>query len=357
MGILEKVDRSEELIRRIDVVYRLGKQDIHIRPLNIFLVLSEEDISIFSEVNAIDKKFEATVTQIDGCLYRINYSRTWGGEKFVSYAHIITSEIGWLIISDERKTSPLEGLLRRLYPNITPAYMKSSNFVGLIEFIEKSLNLVVDIYFMTARRPGEQTLSTFKNITLDQMSDYISKSYLVDKIKIKVMSNDLMIFDCLISRDGTSCFSAGDFTFFKDKILTKFLEIGRQKLNFYEKRGPILEHGVIMVKPVEIQLEGALTPELLKELSVAVEKLSDISVATIHRGNPIFLAHIIDHSDGSVFDISATEKSIFLTPVLETSGASLLRFSEQLCKNFREGVARDYRDKHEEPQLKSFTSG
>jgi hypothetical protein len=350
MGVLERVEDIDDLYKRIDIVYLFGSQDIRIHPLNIFLVLSEKDISFINEVNLVDNKFNAHLEKQNGNFYTMKYSRRWGNEIFKGYAHVILSEYGWIIISDEKKTSPLAGLLDRLRHHIVYPSLRSQNLVGLIERVkEQNPNYEMDIYFMTARKPGKQTENTYKDVEIKQMQDKLRKSFFIDRIKMRITLNGYILYDCVLSRKGFFHFNRGNFRLFKESIIEPVLSLGQRKIDFYSNRGISLSQEEIKVRPIEFAFEKKLDIKLLNKLGKGLEKITHFSVAAVNKGNPSYLAHVIDNIDGSVFDVSATGKKIFITPTLDTSAASILRISEHISRIIREGNIRDYRDKNEEP--------
>lgn len=346
MGILEKLENTEDFYKRIDIVYNMGSKYVSAYPIHIFLLTSKEEISIFNKVNSYDNKFKANIESIDNNLFLLNYSRIWGDEKFEGYAYIFNYPAGWIIVSDNNKISPLEGLIKRLYPKVSPSYISSKEMYELCHNIDiisnKNDKYSSNIYYMTAKIPDEQTESIFKNVTINQMKEKIDRSFLIDKVKFRVKRDDKLLFDGLISRDGFCYFYNGDFTFFNENIAKPILSTGQKKLDFFSDLIKVEPQKDVISRPVELVFKTEFEPSSLKDLSKIIQNIDTLSLSVIHEGNPMLLIHAIDREDGSSFDITGVGKSIFLTPILETSGASLLKTSEHISRWFEEPIERNY---------------
>lgn len=344
MGILEKIENIKDFYKRMDIVYNFGSRNIRAYPINIFLLTSKENVTIFEKVNRFDHKFNAKVEKIEKNLYQMNYSRTWGDETFIDYAYIFTYEDGWIIVNDNYKISPIEGLIKRLYPNISPSYLRSDDIYNLTRYIFSKIDNnehFIDIYYMTVKKPGEQTEIIFRNVTIEQMKEKIKESFLIDKIKINLKIEDRVLFNGSISRDGHCSFYSGDFSYFNDIIAKPILKSGMKKLDFFSDLIEI-KPNEISSKPIELRYDRELDPESFRELSKELQKIDNLSLSVIHEGNPMLLIHAIDLEDGSTFDITGIGKSIFLTPVLDTSGACLLKTSEHISRSFQEPLMWSY---------------
>ncbi|MBE3121893.1 MAG: hypothetical protein IMZ58_06770 [Thermoplasmata archaeon] len=345
MGIFEKLESLEDFNKRMDIVYNYGSNYVKAYPINIFLLTSKEKVTIFEDVHKFDLKFNAEIKEIQNNLFLLNYSRTWGDSTFSDYAYIFTNEKGWIVVIDNYNTSPLEGLIKRLYPKVSPSYQSSDDMYCLMNWIiEKERNndeFIADIYYMTAKKPGEQTESIFKNVTMKQMKEKIERSFLIDKIKLMLKQKDRVVFNGLISREGFCSFYNGDFSYFNKIIANYILESGMKKLDFCSDLIKNV-HNEIISQPIELHYEEELTPNSLKQLSKDIQKIDNLSLSVIHEGNPMLLVHAIDIVDGSTFNITAIGKSIFLTPVLDTSGASLLKTGEHIARSFQEPIKWSY---------------
>jgi hypothetical protein len=204
----------------------------------------------------------------------------------------------------------------------------------------KDAETIIDIYYMTAKIPGEQTESIFKKVTLPQIKEKIEKSYLIDKIKLLVTKQEKIIFDGLITREGFCSFYHGDFSFFNEKIINPVLKVSRGRLKLFSDLIKIEPESEIVSQPIELEFKRELDIKSLRNLSSVIQKIDTLSVSVIHEGNPMLLIHAIDREDGSAFDITAVGKSVFLTPVFETSGSSLLKTSEYISRWFEEPTIR-----------------
>jgi len=355
MGILEGVSSYDELIKRVNLVYYVGLHDINIHPLNLYLLHSRKDVIVFNKISDIDGKFEAEIEQLEEDFYLLRYNRKWGDEIFKSYAYIIQHNKGWIIINDDKKQSPLLGLIRRLYPNVIFCSLNSNDILQLINgVLSAHRDSVIDIYFATAKRPGyskdikkEQTRTIYKHVELEQLQSLVDKSFYIDKVKFKVM-HDKFIFDGMVSAQGGICaFNGGDFSIFLSGILLSILGKSFENFKFHSNRWYTSDEKIIS-KPIEFRLKQNLKLPELENLAEALQSINNISVDVVNAGNPILLAHAIDDRDGSVFDISAVNKSIFLTPVLETSGESLLKVGEHIRKKFMEFSVKDYYEERRE---------
>lgn len=360
MRVLEGSTGREDLERRIEYHYWLERGARSPPTLFLYpLVCADDPLEAISSVSERDPKFVAHVQRVDGHLHRIDFERTWGGKQVASTAFLVTRSSGNFIISEEPDLSVLEGLIGRLDPEVSTVPVNSRDLLAIASSMAQSFSgFSFDVYRLTARRPGKQTIQAFIDVTLAQLRQYVDDGFWIDRMKIRVRSGDEVVLDFAVTRAGRLEFLVGNFQLFGEKILDPLLQVGNDKLAFYSDRGRRLGAS-IEIRPIAINgaLEAKLDAKIASKLISQIKKFPRISYAVVHSGNPMLLVHIVDERDGSGYDIAAVEERVYIVPTFDSTPSALVRARELVYKTFKEGQVEDYYARQPEPELGRILSG
>ncbi len=358
MSILENTKGRADLERRLEFHYWLERRKRPPPPLYLYpITLTTEAADVLEDVFLRDPKFHARIARLDPELQRIDFERRWGGKLVKSSAYLLSRKNGNVVVSDDTNQSPLRGLIERLNPDLATIPLNSKDLFDVSIRIAQTLpDFETEVYRLTVRLPGRQTIQAYNDVTRDQIQEYSDKGYSVERIKTRVRNNSERLLDFAVTRNGFVEFFEGKFDALSTIILEPLLQLATAKLRFYSNRGRQMEAVTPAIRPISLiqVMPGPLDLSIAAKLIERIKRSPRISYAIVHAGNPMLLVHILDERDGSGYDIAAAEDRVFIVPALDTSPSALVRARELVYRTFREGQVEDYYEHNLEPNLGSI---
>ena len=355
MSFLEGIRNRQELFRRIDLIYLLSPETPPSSSLHCVLLIGKSPLNELERVTTVDPRFSAKVEKISADLYRLDYSRNWQGSIFEDSAFFINfGEDAWVALSNAENIMPFYGILWRMHPRFWQPYLRSQDFLHLLDLQNRQVNAQLDIYLGVIKR-GIQSDVIYNPRSLKKLQDHVDAGHFIKSIKYRLYEfaedQGRIVFDCKLTRNGIFDFNLGHFSLFNKLVLQPLLEMSKVRYNFYSKRDREVIEGQVRLKPVIIEFDEPIESPDIQFLKESLREIPRLSVSIVHAGNPFFLAHLVDRVDGSLIDIAASGKSIYITPTARASPASLLRVLEPVLIRTREGVLRDYHGGETEPTI------
>lgn len=137
--------------------------------------------------------------------------------------------------------------------------------------------------------------------------------------------------------------ATGDFRIFFGEILGSIVAESAVNMSLFENRG-VENSPTKRSRPLAIEYE--LSPfadkREFERLRWVLDKFPQSSVAVIHA-NPYFHASLLDHRDGSSYEVWVLSQSrLVLMPKTRATAASLGQLADFICDNFIEGQVRNF---------------
>src|SRR5207253_1246407 len=116
------------------------------------------------------------------------------------------------------------GLISRLDPLVMTAGVNSRDLLNLARRVTNSLGgFECEVYYLTAKKPGKQTIQAYDNVNLQQMEDYVDRGYWLERLKFMVHRDSERILDFGVERSGRLEFYQGNYRALEVAILSPLL--------------------------------------------------------------------------------------------------------------------------------------
>jgi hypothetical protein len=261
-------------------------------------------------------------------------------------------ENGWILLFNTKTELGLTRvLLRRLYPHVSRAHLKSP----AIEELTRRL-LPSDLYYIKAigcqairpsqkqPRDVERSSSTSATLSgpetqglLDLIREHVSNVW-VDNLEFEVREKrtDEALMTALVSRDGLCRVEArpGAFDLF-EKMLEGVVNLGRTRESSFARMDRIVVAGEVRISPVRVLYDQNIQQFQIRQIShdLTTRRIASI----IHSGNPYFLAIAQDYSDGSTFSVAILDDTLTVVPIRQNSDAAFVRILDMFYARIGEG--------------------
>jgi hypothetical protein len=233
-------------------------------------------------------------------------------------------------------------LLHMAAPELYSFYLNTSDLEQVLnEFVQSlppsaQLQISKAIGYSHSNDEGNISFETRPHEEVFRISE--ERNRYVDKIRFTATHQDRTLLDAFISRDGEARFSSGNPDLHFDNLMSVYNGLGYQKSDLFEHRERSKETG--SVQQIEIEFSEPLftSPRDNQLLISALEHLPKSSV-TVYHSNPYAHLTVLDFIDGSNCDVFITESdTVSIMPGYRGSSNSLMRISEQISRELREGT-------------------
>jgi hypothetical protein len=347
-----KFDTWDNLANYLNTTY----PTIDNRPIWALCLLPKVDIKELPELaqrksmRFSNFRFSVMPKTNDLCFINMQYKGRIRDRKAAISCHITND--GWILLFNTKtELSLARVLLRRLYPKVSRAHLKSN----AIEELTRRL-LPSDSYYVKpigcdaiqAQRKGypteRKTGSTRASLSgpetenlLDLIRDHVSNVW-VDNLEFEVRDKqtDVSLMTGLITRDGLCQVHSqpGSFELFK-KMLEEVVAFGRHReLSFSDMDRKFVDNE-IRISPINVRYEENIETFQIRQISNDLTRKTLVSI--VHYGNPYFLAITQDYVDRSTFSVAILENTLTVVPIKQNSDAAFVRLLDMLYARIGEG--------------------
>jgi len=247
----------------------------------------------------------------------------------------------WIAFTSETPYFFKNGVIRFIEsykPDISRVYLSSEELRRLFEKVEDSVLGEVFVKKAVLYSNIKEGQISFKKAHFQELFNTAENecSY-VDKVEYDIRQNDEQNYHGFISRSLISYYYSGKITNFFDKILPILVDMSEKKLEVFENKERKYED--VQAKPINIKFPQNVFKDKYDNIRLikALEKVSFGAVAVFHK-NPYLHLSFLDFIDGSNFDIFVTNQNkMTIIPNYKCSMYSLMRVTDQVFKNFKEG--------------------
>jgi hypothetical protein len=261
-------------------------------------------------------------------------------------------ENGWILLfSTKTELGLTRVLLRRLYPHVSRAHLRSPAIEELTRKLLPSDSYYIKAIGCDAIRPSQrgarteqQGGSTRARLSgpdtqdlLDLIREHVSNVW-VDNLEFEVREKrtDEALMTGIVTRDGLCKVQprAGAFDLF-EKMLDGVVSSGRTRENSFAHLDRRIVAGDVRVSPVNVLYEQNIQQFQIRKVSQDLTRKRITSI--IYSGNPYFLAIAQDYLDGSTFSIAILDDTLTVVPIKQNSDAAFVRILDMLYARIGEG--------------------
>ncbi|WP_255197997.1 hypothetical protein [Halorarius litoreus] len=232
-------------------------------------------------------------------------------------------------------------LFKQAEPNISEFFVNSSDLELILDNVKASLPTEPEIRVNKAvayTRKDEGTISFETNPYKEVFRVSETNDKYVDKIDFDVVGDNDALFSGFISRDGQLKFESGTVGLFFEHLLVEYARVGQDKADIFGNRERSQETGDVDQIQIRFNSDVFRNPDDHDDLIEALGGLTRSSLTVYHQ-NPYAHLSVLDYVDGSSCDVLVTEPdTVSLVPSYRGSMNSLMRISEQISKEFDEGM-------------------
>lgn len=244
-------------------------------------------------------------------------------------------------------------LLEKYRPDVSRIYLSSSELNNIFENLEHSIESEIFVKKAVLYSHIEESQINFeKSHFQDLFNDAENANRYVDKIEFNVLKNNEKILHGFISREGVLYYYGGNISYLFDFLIPFVVTKGANKTKIFNNKARTF--GKIEINPIDMifSKDAFLSKRDNYKFIHALEKINMGSIAVYHK-NPYLHLSFLDFIDGSSFDIIVTDRNkISIVPNFKCSVYSLMRISEQISKDFQEGIISEPNETH--PSLSDF---
>jgi hypothetical protein len=236
-------------------------------------------------------------------------------------------------------------LARKLYPDLTIAYITEEEIRNILESLSKAENVKL-LYskFVAKKMFGEPYTGLGYTKAPLQQAFKIARNEGLWIDNIRVYSEEADRIDFRLSRAGYLVYRRGNFELYYRHVLTLIEEYCSKRLKIFEKRGR-REIENKEPKPILVQFDADIFQDtsVRKQLIDVISKYDFCNFSVIHNGNPHVYMNIVDRVDNSTYSLRTYgPNALVIVPQIKATAASLMRFSKHLMDEFREGNILDF---------------
>lgn len=282
-------------------------------------------------------------------------ARTIGGKANIIKHH----EAGVYIVITHESSDFIEHCLitffDKYYPKISRANLSSNQLREILDKLKDKTGSNIQVDKFVAYRQGVLgggIVEYTKRDYVDAFESAAREDAWIDKIDFRLKSGDNeLILNGHLSRKGLFKYREGSKDVFRkifyDGVINNVSLIASKNLKFYSNRSRSLAD--LSPKPIVIEY-GHNVFEDKKENSVLIDVFSKLtySSCSVFHGNPYVHLSLVDHKDGSSYDIWVLSTNcITIVPQLRASFSSLKRICDHISEHFREGLIKEYEVQNE----------
>ncbi|MGI0015975.1 MAG: hypothetical protein ACREBU_21350, partial [Nitrososphaera sp.] len=310
----------------------------------------------------------------DNSIFSFKLANYFGKEKTLQpHGNVIavrsmTKQI-YYVMTDERTAfgkDVLQRFLNSYYPDISRAYISSTELETLLEHLENTTlsKIIADRTTAYARIPYEKRefmisessknlLEEKKQWKRETIRKYTSRPFReafdsakandewIDNVHFIMKDNEKVMLECFISRRGVIRISRSFYPFYQT-LAPMINEIIERKFKLYSNRAR--SHEKPKPEPLVIQFDHDIFTDstLNRRFVESIRRMTFISISVYHA-NPYLHLSLVDYLDGSAFELWVfSADKITIVPQLRASEASISRLMNHIFETFREGIIREY---------------
>lgn len=259
---------------------------------------------------------------------------------------------GWILLFNTKTELGLTRiLLRRLYPHVSRAHLKSPAIEELTRKLLPSDSYYIKAIGCQAIRPSqkrprdeERDSSTLARLSgpetqdlLDLIREHVSNVWVDDlAFEVREKRTDEAVMTALVTRDGLCRVAPrpGAFDLF-EKMLEGIVTLGRTRESSFSHMDRRIVAGEIRISPVNVLYDQDIQQFQIQQISHDLIRKRITSI--VHSGNPYFLAIAQDYLDGSTFSVAILDDTLTVVPIRQNSDAAFVRILDVLYARIGEG--------------------
>jgi hypothetical protein len=296
--------------------------------------------------------FRITLTQKTNDLWivRMQYKGRIRERKVAIACRVMSN--GWILLFNTKTELGLTRiLLRRLYPHVSRAHLRSPAIEELTRRLLPSDSYYIKAIGCDAIRPSqkrprdeEQGSSTRARLSgpetqdlLDLIREHVSNVW-VDNLEFEVREKrtEEALMTAIVTREGLCRVEPrpGAFDLF-EKMLVGVVTFGRSRENSFAHMDRRMVADEIRISPVNVLYDQNIQQFQIRQVSRDLTRNRIASI--IHSGNPYFLAIAQDYLDGSTFSVAILDDTLTVVPIRQNSDAAFVRILDMLYARIGEG--------------------
>jgi len=311
------------------------------KPLNIFIILPDKDVTIDFVQDIANKKrlyFKVREKGDEICTIEL------GVRKKQIEGHLIKMREFWLLLTfddSQKARQSVKSFMRRMSSIVSLGYFPSTKLLDFIDKLREIYNITLHERFI---RTEEETIRKWKKKHRKLDDTLISKMRSIEgkwvAITFKAHVDKFEKFHARIYEDGNITFYSGDFKDFYSTVLLPYGVVCREISGKLSNRERESREGKIILHPISLQLKRDLSKSDLEFLSNQL--LKHYSGGTFFMGNPLLMMTIIDNNNGSSFDLYAKKNSIKIVPLTKSSSAALSSLLQNITDTFPDAFTKTF---------------